>query len=745
MAVFLARAEDLERRSSGTGGCDIEGHLYEGQIRAVLAAGIATGDADGCFHPDDPVTRGQMATFLVTRVGPLARRCHPRPVGRGQTGGARGGHGGRRCAACRARRRRPTAADAAPTVDVGRHDARPAPTSRSTARPSARATSPSRPRDADAPRAGADARRRRRRARRAGRRPPPSRSTPACSARAARSPADQRALRRIGAETAWASSAPRPASWSPSSTPASTSPTPTSPAASPPSRRAARRVRRRSTRRPRAPPTARQRATARASPGSSPPPATSRGIAGVAFGGVAVRSYTALGPDLRGTTADVAAAVHCAIDDGVDVINLSLTAGDTTAMRNALDRAEAAGVVVVAAAGNGGNGAHPGAVPRRPPVGARRHRRDRGLGRRAPGAVRQRRRAGSTSPPPAPASCRPPPAAGGRSPTARPTRCRSCRAPPPSCSAALAGPRRRRSCGPASSGTAEPLADATVGRGPRRPVRRRPLRRAGAAGVRVAGAGVGARRVRRPPPLRRRARRRRPARTGRAGTSPATSPPSPDGPAATCSTASAPCTPSAARRASCRPPTAPGWDIARGADRRADGSVVVLDGQGGLHVAGGGPAIGPGGPWWPGHDIARDVAVDPATRPGPTCSTPGAACTSPVPARRRRGSSSPATRPGATSPAGSSCCPRAARGYVLDAARPPAPVGGRRASPLPPPVAAATASVGDAGRGVARRRRRAPHRRSPAAAPWSRPSDDPCRPAPRWPGRDLARAVVVAP
>ena len=68
MAVFLARAEGLAV-VEGDGGCDIEGHLYEGQIRAVLAAGIASGAADGCFHPDDAVTRGQMTTFLARALG----------------------------------------------------------------------------------------------------------------------------------------------------------------------------------------------------------------------------------------------------------------------------------------------------------------------------------------------------------------------------------------------------------------------------------------------------------------------------------------------------------------------------------------------------------------------------------------------------------------------------------------------------------------------------------------------------
>ena len=68
MAVFLSRAENLAA-VEGTGGCDIDGHLYEGQIRAVLGAGIASGAADGCFYPDEPVTRGQMATFLTRALG----------------------------------------------------------------------------------------------------------------------------------------------------------------------------------------------------------------------------------------------------------------------------------------------------------------------------------------------------------------------------------------------------------------------------------------------------------------------------------------------------------------------------------------------------------------------------------------------------------------------------------------------------------------------------------------------------
>lgn len=69
MAVFLARAEGLTPVDGDGGLCDVDGHPYERFIRAVVAAGIASGTADGCFRPDDPVTRGQMATFLARALG----------------------------------------------------------------------------------------------------------------------------------------------------------------------------------------------------------------------------------------------------------------------------------------------------------------------------------------------------------------------------------------------------------------------------------------------------------------------------------------------------------------------------------------------------------------------------------------------------------------------------------------------------------------------------------------------------
>jgi hypothetical protein len=69
MAAFLARAEGLDLVGGTSALCDVDQHPFAGEIRAVVAAGIASGKSDGCFHPDDPVTRGQMAAFLARALG----------------------------------------------------------------------------------------------------------------------------------------------------------------------------------------------------------------------------------------------------------------------------------------------------------------------------------------------------------------------------------------------------------------------------------------------------------------------------------------------------------------------------------------------------------------------------------------------------------------------------------------------------------------------------------------------------
>jgi len=63
MATLLTRALDLP---AGNGGFPdvFAGSTHAAGIAAVAQAGITTGFGDGTFRPDDPVTRGQMATFL---------------------------------------------------------------------------------------------------------------------------------------------------------------------------------------------------------------------------------------------------------------------------------------------------------------------------------------------------------------------------------------------------------------------------------------------------------------------------------------------------------------------------------------------------------------------------------------------------------------------------------------------------------------------------------------------------------
>lgn len=331
------------------------------------------------------------------------------------------------------------------------------------------------------------------------------------------------------------------------------------------------------------------------------------GIAGVALDGVQVRSYTALGPDLRGTTSAVAAAIHCAIDDGADVINLSLTAGDTTAMRNALDRAAAAGVIVVAAAGNGGDGQHPGLYPAAHPsvIAVTSVTGTPGDEWRAPNA-----NGGSWIDVAAPGTGIVSTAPGGGWSVGDGT---SYAVPFVTGAAALV---LARAPGLDAAGvkariemTAESLPDLTVGRG---------LVDLSAA-VRLLTDGPPA--CSTVPGWLLDANGQIRAVGGAADVSIGAGWPGwdiardivtvPGRPGGYVVDGYGGLHPFGGAPAISSPFYVLGWDVVRGADRRADGSVVVVDAQGGLHVAGGGPTVG-GGPWWPGSDIARDVAVDPA-------------------------------------------------------------------------------------------------------------------------------------
>jgi subtilisin family serine protease len=68
MATFLTRALDLPAGSASQF-WDVAGHTHAPGIGALVRAGITSGYPDGSFRPNDPVTRGQMATFLTRALG----------------------------------------------------------------------------------------------------------------------------------------------------------------------------------------------------------------------------------------------------------------------------------------------------------------------------------------------------------------------------------------------------------------------------------------------------------------------------------------------------------------------------------------------------------------------------------------------------------------------------------------------------------------------------------------------------
>ena len=70
MAAFLVRAFDLSAAGSA-GFADTDGNFFEGSIDAVAAAGVTAGCGANPLRycPDQPVTRGQMATFIARALG----------------------------------------------------------------------------------------------------------------------------------------------------------------------------------------------------------------------------------------------------------------------------------------------------------------------------------------------------------------------------------------------------------------------------------------------------------------------------------------------------------------------------------------------------------------------------------------------------------------------------------------------------------------------------------------------------
>ncbi len=67
MATFLTKALALPP-GGDSGFSDVRGHTHEAGIRAVVAAGIARGVEEGRFAPDTPMRRDQMASLLATAL-----------------------------------------------------------------------------------------------------------------------------------------------------------------------------------------------------------------------------------------------------------------------------------------------------------------------------------------------------------------------------------------------------------------------------------------------------------------------------------------------------------------------------------------------------------------------------------------------------------------------------------------------------------------------------------------------------
>ena len=72
MAAFLVRALGLTDDGGGNKFVDDDGNIFEADIAELAAASITKGcnpPVNDQFCPEDPVTRGQMAAFLVRALG----------------------------------------------------------------------------------------------------------------------------------------------------------------------------------------------------------------------------------------------------------------------------------------------------------------------------------------------------------------------------------------------------------------------------------------------------------------------------------------------------------------------------------------------------------------------------------------------------------------------------------------------------------------------------------------------------
>ena len=81
MATFLVRAFNIEEGDQAFEFTDIAGNTHEENIRLLASVGVTAGCATEPLRycPDAPVTRGQMATFLVRAMGLAQSLPDPNP------------------------------------------------------------------------------------------------------------------------------------------------------------------------------------------------------------------------------------------------------------------------------------------------------------------------------------------------------------------------------------------------------------------------------------------------------------------------------------------------------------------------------------------------------------------------------------------------------------------------------------------------------------------------------------------
>ena len=80
MSAFIARALELAAPEGANTFDDDDGSTFEDDIEAIATAGITVGCGDRSFCPDQPITRAQMATFLVNVLGLPPNDDHTRFV-----------------------------------------------------------------------------------------------------------------------------------------------------------------------------------------------------------------------------------------------------------------------------------------------------------------------------------------------------------------------------------------------------------------------------------------------------------------------------------------------------------------------------------------------------------------------------------------------------------------------------------------------------------------------------------------